>query len=149
MSYTVGDIRKCKCPSSAAYPNITIFSGGLSFNISPTSYVLGSYNNRLCMLGIDSMPDPMMDLLILGDIFFHHRLIIFDKANNQLGFVSNHKVVNIYPSNSSVIWILNALALTSLLVVVMVLGLRKTQNASMLREPLRIGGGASLEMTAA
>lgn len=100
------------------------------------------------MLGIDSLPDPLIDLLILGDLFFHQRLVIFDKENNQIGFVSNHKLVNLFPNSPWVLITLNILALLSLVVVVFVLGLRKTQNAGgMLREPLRIG--AALEMTAA
>lgn len=48
-------MRKCKCPSAAEYPNITVVAGHLTFNITPTSYILGSFNGRLCMLGIDKM----------------------------------------------------------------------------------------------
>jgi hypothetical protein len=118
----------------------------LAFNITPSSYILGSFNNRACMLGIDILPSSIVDTLILGDLFFHHRLIIFDKANNQIGFVSNHKMVNLYPSSDWVLWILNAIALLSLLVVVMVLGLRKKQNNA-LRETLI--GGPNLEMMTA
>lgn len=84
------------------------------------------------MLGIDILPDSINDTLILGDLFFHQRLIIFDKDRNRIGFVSNHKMVNLYPS----VWagnLLNILAIMSLLVIFMVLGLRKKQSAAALR----------------
>lgn len=75
----VGNMRKCKCPSYVNYPNLTFYSGHITFNITPTSYILGSYNNRICMLGIDNLPEAFADFIILGDIFFHHQTIIFDK----------------------------------------------------------------------
>jgi hypothetical protein len=84
------------------------------------------------MLGIDILPDSISDTLILGDLFFHQRFIIFDKDRNRIGFVSNHKMVNLYPS----VWagnLLNILAIMSLLVIFMILGLRKKQSAAALR----------------
>lgn len=128
----MGDIRRCSCPSASNYPNITVFSGQLAFDIIPSSYILGSFNNRVCMLGIDILPDSISDTLILGDLFFHQRFIIFDKDRNRIGFVSNHKMVNLYPS----VWagnLLNILAIMSLLVIFMILGLRKKQSAAALR----------------
>jgi len=84
------------------------------------------------MLGIDILPDSINDTLILGDLFFHQRLIIFDKDQNRIGFVSNHKMVNLYPSVWAGYW-LNILAIMSLLVIFMILGVRKKQNVTALR----------------
>ncbi len=97
------------------------------------------------MLGVDILPASINETLILGDLFFHQRLVIFDKQNNRIGFVSNHKMVNLYPNQWALI-ILNILAVLSLVVVVMVLGLRKRQVGGMLKEPLR---GAAMEMASA
>ena len=97
------------------------------------------------MLGIDILPDSINDTLILGDLFFHQRLIIFDKDQNRIGFVSNHKMVNLYPS----VWagyLLNILGIMSLLVIFMILGVRKKQNVTALRQPLT---GVQMEMAPA
>jgi hypothetical protein len=140
-----GAMRKCKCPSEINYPNLTIYSDRLSFNITPSSYILGSYNNKVCMLGIETLPDETTDLLILGDIFFHHQIVIFDKESNQIGFVSNHKIINIFPSSNLLVWIMKAMNIFAFVVVLFILGLRKKRAGnSLLQEPLRIGG--SVEM---
>ena len=75
-------------------------------------------------------------------------MIIFDKENNRIGFVSNHKVVNLYPNSNALVWIMNGLVVLALLVVLFVLGMRKQKTGNtMLEEPLRIGG--TVEMTSA
>jgi len=63
-------------------------------------------------------------MVILGDLFFHHQIIIFDKSNNQIGFVNNHRNVNIFPNISGFGPIINLLTLTAILVAVCILALR-------------------------
>lgn len=93
------------------------------------------------MLGIDQLSDSFADFIILGDIFFHHQTIIFDKQNNRIGFVNNHKIVNIYPNGNVLVWIFNAMTVFALLVVMFILGLRKKRTVdTMLQEPLKVGG---------
>jgi hypothetical protein len=99
------------------------------------------------MLGVDLLPPSINETLVLGDLFFHERLIIFDKEKNRIGFISNHKMVNLYPSQWA-LTVLNVLAGLALVVVGMVLGLRKKQpgGGGMLREPLK---GPAIEMATA
>jgi hypothetical protein len=140
-------MRKCKCPSTAQYPNITLFSGHLSFNITPSAYVLGSYNNKQCMLGIDLLAESSIDFVILGDLFFHHQTIIFDKENNRIGFINNHRTVNIIPGYNFIITIFNSFAILSLIVALFILGMRKrAPQSGGLNEPLRIGASVELAL---
>lgn len=139
------DLRRCKCPVETTYPNITVYSSTISFNITPEAYILGSYKNRVCRLGIDKLRGNL-DFVILGDLFFHHQTIIFDKSNSQIGFVNNHRNVNIYPNSSAFSYFVNIFTLTALLAAVCILGLRSQfqNNSSSIRQPLRVGG--TLEM---
>lgn len=49
------------------------------------------------MLGIQTLPTEDLDMIILGDIFFHDKTIIFDKTKNKIGFISNAKTIYVYP----------------------------------------------------
>jgi sensor c-di-GMP phosphodiesterase-like protein len=65
------------------------------------------------------------NLIILGDLFFHGRTIIFDKPNNRIGFISQDKNITIYPHHNSVYLALDLIALLALVVAVFILMLRK------------------------
>lgn len=54
-----------------------------------------------------------------------------------------------YPNSNAVVWVMNVLVVVSVLVVVLVLGMRrKKQGGTMLEEPLRIGGTVEMASTA-
>ena len=79
MYYIETSARMCKCPHEAKYPNLTLTSSSISFNITPYSYLSGSYNRKNCILGVSSMANLPEGMMILGDVFFHGKTIIFDK----------------------------------------------------------------------
>lgn len=84
--------------------------------------------------------DSNIDFVILGDLFFHHQTIIFDKENNKIGFMSNHRTVNLFPKHNIIITIFNSFAVFALIVALFILGMRKRASQSgELHEPLRIG----------
>ena len=99
------------------------------------------------MLGIDMLVDSNIDFVILGDLFFHHQTIIFDKENNRIGFINNHRTVNLFPNHNFIISIFNSFAVFALIVALFILGMRKRTNQSGgLNEPLRIGASVELAM---
>lgn len=55
-SISVTSSLRCKCPHEVPYPNISILSSALSFNITPESYLSGSYNRKHCVLGVQPTP---------------------------------------------------------------------------------------------
>jgi len=100
-------------------------------------------------LGIVFIDNSPIDFLILGDIFFHHRVIIFDKEQNRIGFVDNSRLIEIYPNSEFLLYVLDALGLGLLLAAICILVLRKSQSTrrgitNPLSEPLRMN--ASVEM---
>lgn len=95
------------------------------------------------------MNNTPIDFLILGDIFFHHRVVIFDKEQNRIGFVDNSRLIELYPNSETLVYLLNGLGVGLTLSAILILAMRKKQNygrkiGNPLTEPLRIGG--SVEM---
>lgn len=82
-------LRECYCPSVVQYPNITIISEGISFDITPEDYLLGSMFSRRCYLAIDRMPG--INFTILGDVFLQQHFVLFDKMKSRIGFINNHR----------------------------------------------------------
>lgn len=120
----------CKCPHEVQYPNLTILTSSLSFNITPEVYISGSYNRRNCILGIDRMTNISLDFMILGDIFFHGKTIIFDKPNNRMGFISSDKAITVYPNSILVYYALDIIGILGLIVAVLILMLRRKRGRS-------------------
>ena len=110
------------------YPNLTILSSSLSFNITPQSYISGSYNRKNCILGIDKISNISLDFIILGDLFFHDKTIIFDKPNNQIGFISSDKTFSVYPNTSWIYTALDIIGILGLLVAILILMLRRKRG---------------------
>lgn len=94
------------------------------------------------MLGIQAVPSDDIDVIILGDVFFHDKTIVFDKKNNKIGFISNSKNIFVYPQEEWVLYIFDAIALLGIASAVAVLMMRKKKlnGKSELSEGLRIGG---------
>lgn len=63
--------------------------------------------------------------MILGDLFFHGRTIIFDKEKNRIGFISQDKSITVYPHDNLAYIALDMVALMGLIVAVFILMLRK------------------------
>ena len=82
-------LRECDCPSVIEYPNITIVSEGISFDIMPSDYLLGSIFSHRCYLGIDKIDS--ISFVILGDVFLQQHFVLFDKTNSRIGFINNHR----------------------------------------------------------
>jgi hypothetical protein len=110
------------------YPNLTILSHSVAFNITPESYISGSYNRRNCILGIDRIANISLDFMILGDIFFHGKTIIFDKPSNRIGFINNAKAITVYPNSNLVYYALDVIGLLGLLVAILILMLRRKKG---------------------
>ena len=83
-------MRKCDCDIEA-YPNITLISLGISFNITPDMYLFSSSSVKGCYLGIQPLSAPF---IILGDIFLQHNTVIFNKEENKVGFIDNYKKID-------------------------------------------------------
>ena len=127
--YHIGpNTRVCKCPNEVSYPNLTILSNSISFNITPESYISGSYNRRNCILGIDKIGNLGLDFIILGDIFFHGKTIIFDKPNNKIGFISNAKAITVYPNSGWIYYALDIIGILGLIVAIFVLMIRRRRG---------------------
>lgn len=91
----------------------------------------GSFNRRNCILGIEGVPTANLDFIILGDIFFHDKTIIFDKQNNQIGFISNSKTITVYPNDNFVYWILDIIAILGLITAIFILMMRKKSGRTL------------------
>lgn len=61
---------------------------GISFNITPSMYLLGPQTGSYCVLAVDKLDG--LSFIILGDIFLTTQTVIFDKNNNRVGFLDNH-----------------------------------------------------------
>jgi hypothetical protein len=83
------NLRECECPESTDYPNITIVSEGISFDIMPTDYLLGSIFSQQCYLAIDKIDS--IQFMILGDVFLQQHFVLFDKTQSRIGFINNHR----------------------------------------------------------
>lgn len=79
-------MRKCDC-NLRSYPNISLMSDGISFNITPSMYLFTSASASGCYLGISPLSTPF---IILGDMFLQHNTVIFDKTENKMGFIENY-----------------------------------------------------------
>jgi hypothetical protein len=95
------------------------------------------------------MNNTPIDFLILGDVFFHHRVVIFDKEKNRIGFIDNSRLIEIYPNSDVLVYILNGLGIGLILAAILILGLRRKDNygrkiGNPLTEPLRIGGNVEM-----
>lgn len=71
------------------YPNITFISEGISFDLMPQDYILGSLFSRRCYLGIDKIDN--INFTILGDVFLQQHFVLFDKERSRIGFINNHR----------------------------------------------------------
>lgn len=105
-------MRKCDCNLNN-YPNISILSAGIQFNITPDMYLFTSASLQGCYLGIQPLS---MSFIILGDVFLQHNTVIFDKQKNQMGFIDNYK--KLYPllPSENYIYIFDCLELGLILV---------------------------------
>lgn len=103
-------MRSCICPSTAIYPNITIVTTELTFNITPQMYLI--VRGRECYLGLDQIDNSPS--LILGDLFLHHHQVIFDKQKNRIGFINNNRSLIYYVDSH---WKILVLDLLSALIV--------------------------------
>jgi hypothetical protein len=68
------------------YPNITFISEGISFDLMPNDYILGSLFSKRCYLGIDKIDNILgidkidnINFTILGDVFLQQHFVLFDK----------------------------------------------------------------------
>jgi len=75
--------------------------------------------------------------MILGDLFFHHQIVLFDKQNNRIGFVNNFKIVDLYPSADTVYLIMDVLAVCLLLAALCILVMRKKNRGNTINCQLR------------
>lgn len=69
--------------------------------MTPAMYIFGGHYSFYCYLGIDT--NPLASFAILGDNFLQHNTVIFDKLNNQIGFIGNYKQLVQYISNDAII----------------------------------------------
>ena len=88
-------MRKCDC-NQRLYPNITIISSGISFNITPDMYLFSSASVRGCYLGIQPLN---AGFIILGDVFLQHNTVIFNKESNKMGFIDNYRKIDPFVEN--------------------------------------------------
>lgn len=99
-------MRKCSC-SMAGYPNITLMSSGISFNITPDMYIIqmgGIFG--ACYLGIDKLNMPFM---ILGDRFLQQNTVIFNKDKNSMGFIDNYQALTMLMPSLTPVYVLDFL----------------------------------------
>lgn len=96
--HPAGQLRPCRCPAHESYPNITLLTAGLAFNITPHAYILGSYAGKNCRLGIEALPEGGPDFIVLGDLFFHDQVVLFDKERNRIGFVNSQRRPYLFPT---------------------------------------------------
>ena len=89
-------------------------------------YLLGRLKNRNCYLGIDKL--AKIDFMILGDIFLQHHAVIFDKKNNKIGFINNHRTLSIYFDGELIPIILNILCIGMVVAAFMILVCRKKKK---------------------
>ena len=61
----------------------------------------------------------------MGDIFFHEKTIIFDKKNNQIGFISQEKIITVFPDSDFVYYIFDSIGVLALLSAAFIFLLRK------------------------
>lgn len=110
-------MRECYCPSAVQYPNITIMSEGISFDITPEDYLLGSIFSRRCYLAVDKIAS--INFTILGDIFLQQHFVLFDKLRSRIGFINNHRHLVTYIQSR---FLVSLLKYTSFLVIFLTLG---------------------------
>jgi hypothetical protein len=110
-------LRECYCPSIVSYPNITIISEGISFDITPEDYLLGSIFSKRCYLAIDKMTG--INFTILGDVFLQQHFVLFDKQRSRMGFINNHRHLVTYIQNKLFAYMLKYLAF---IVIILTLG---------------------------
>lgn len=110
-------MRECYCPSVVQYPNITIISEGISFDITPEDYLLGSIFSKRCYLAIDKI--PTINFTILGDIFLQQHFVLFDKLRSRIGFINNHRHLVTYIQSRTITSVLKYL---SFFVIILTLG---------------------------
>ena len=110
-------MRECYCPSAVQYPNITIMSEGISFDITPEDYLLGSIFSSRCYLAVDKVAS--INFTILGDIFLQQHFVLFDKLRSRIGFINNHRHLVTYIQSR---FLVSLLKYTSFLVIFLTLG---------------------------
>lgn len=137
-------LRECYCPSAVQYPNITIMSEGISFDITPEDYLLGSIFSRRCYLAIDKMAG--INFTILGDVFLQQHFVLFDKLRSRIGFINNHRHLVTYIQTKALAYVLKYL---SFIVIILTLGaifLKEKQQP--FTEPLKsdVHGGLYYEL---
>lgn len=83
----------------------------------------GAYNRKMCILAIDKLPS-ISNLAILGDIFFHQKTIVFDKKNNQIGFISQEKVIAVFPDSDFIYYTLDFIGVLAILASILIFFMR-------------------------
>lgn len=93
-------------------------------------------------MGVEAAPSKGIDFVVLGDLFFHSKTIIFDKKKNQIGFISNDKPIKVYPDNDLVYFALDVIALLGLVSAVFILMMRKKPIRTIAELSERLQNGA-------
>lgn len=81
---------KCKNEHDTGYPTITIDVGNIKLSIEPKWYLMKftfSGANPDCFVGISSDNTLSGNYWLLGDTFLRAYLMLYDKGNNQIGFI--------------------------------------------------------------
>jgi hypothetical protein len=87
----------------------------------------GAYNRKICILAIDKLPS-ISNLAILGDVFFHQKTIVFDKKNNQIGFISQEKIIAVFPETDFIYKILDSIAVFAIIASILIFFMRKKNS---------------------
>ena len=83
-------------------------SEGISFDLIPSDYLLGSIFSKRCYLGIDKIES--INFTILGDVFLQQHFVLFDKGRSRIGFINNHRQLIKYIQESKLVWLIKYIA---------------------------------------
>jgi len=111
-------------------------SQGISFDIYPSDYLLGTFNSKVCYLGIDKLED--IPFIILGDIFLVHHFVLFDKTKSSVGFINNHKKLTLFIKNSFIVTTLSWMCYFIIILIASILFCKGKKQNTLLTEPLRL-----------
>ena len=108
-------------------------SEGISFNITPSTYLFRHTSFEGCYLGIK--PTPIYEI-ILGDIFLQNYIVIFDKEENKIGFIENFTPLTPFIDNENLIYAFKFVQVGLLLsgVAVLLLTMKKKKVGEVVRQ---------------
>ena len=126
-------LRQCSCDTSL-YPNISVVTDGISFQVTPDMYILGAGYAVRCYLAIDN--SSSFPFAIFGDAFLQHNTVIFNKDKNQIGFIENFRKLAPYVQ-SWLNWAIFSMSCVLVLALLLVAcGNQIKSQTGGLREPL-------------